>query len=41
MSAPRWQRAIDIFATLVLLFIVSVHTWTLYDKVAARAPTMC
>jgi TRAP-type C4-dicarboxylate transport system permease small subunit len=32
---PRAQRAIDIFATLVLLFVVSVHTWTLYDKVAA------
>jgi TRAP-type C4-dicarboxylate transport system permease small subunit len=30
-----WQRAIDIFATLVLLLVVSVHTWTLYDKVAA------
>lgn len=30
-----WQRAIDVFATLVLLFIVCVHTWTLYDKVAA------
>jgi TRAP-type C4-dicarboxylate transport system permease small subunit len=32
---PRAQRAIDIFATLVLLFVVVVHTWTLYDKVAA------
>jgi TRAP-type C4-dicarboxylate transport system permease small subunit len=32
---PRWQRLIDIFATLVLLLIVIVHTWTLYDKVAA------
>ena len=31
----RWQRFIDIFATLVLLVIVIVHTWTLYDKVAA------
>jgi TRAP-type C4-dicarboxylate transport system permease small subunit len=30
-----WQRAIDIFATLVLLFVVCVHTWTLYDKVVA------
>jgi TRAP-type C4-dicarboxylate transport system permease small subunit len=30
-----WQRAIDVFATLVLLLIVSVHTWTLYDKVMA------
>jgi TRAP-type C4-dicarboxylate transport system permease small subunit len=31
----RWQRAMDIFATLVLLFVVSVHTWTLFDKVVA------
>ena len=23
------------FATLVLLFVVSVHTWTLFDKVVA------
>jgi len=27
------QRAMDIFATLVLLFVVSVQTWTLFDKV--------
>jgi TRAP-type transport system small permease protein len=27
------QRAIDVFATLVLLFVVAVQTWTLYDKV--------
>lgn len=33
--SARWQRAIDVFATLVLLFVVIVHTWTLYDKVAA------
>ena len=32
---PGFQRAIDIFATLVLLFIVCVHTYTLYDKVMA------
>src|SRR5262245_44768180 len=32
---PAWQRAIDIFATLVLLFIVTVQTYTLYDKVVA------
>jgi TRAP-type C4-dicarboxylate transport system permease small subunit len=32
---PRLQRAIDIFATLVLLFVVTVHTYTLYDKVVA------
>jgi len=30
---PRWQRWIDIFATLVLLFVVTVQTWTLFDKV--------
>lgn len=29
---PRWQRAIDIFATLVMLFVVTVQTWTLLDK---------
>jgi TRAP-type transport system small permease protein len=31
---PKTQRMIDLFATLVLLFIVCVHTWTLFDKVA-------
>src|ERR1700739_2382886 len=31
---PRWQRVIDVFATLVLLFVVTVQTWTLFDKVA-------
>ena len=30
---PKYQRAMDIFATLVLLFVVAVQTWTLYDKV--------
>ena len=30
---PRWQRCIDVFATLVLLFVVSVQTYTLFDKV--------
>jgi len=30
---PRWQRAMDVFATLVLLFVVVVQTYTLYDKV--------
>jgi len=30
---PRAQRAIDIFATLVLLFVVTVQTYTLFDKV--------
>lgn len=29
----RWQRVIDVFATLVLLFVVAVQTYTLYDKV--------
>src|SRR4029450_8196545 len=29
---PKWQRAIDVFATLVLLFVVTVQTWTLLDK---------
>ena len=32
---PRWQRAIDVFATLVLLFVVTVQTYTLFDKVRA------
>src|SRR6266481_729385 len=30
---PRRQRAIDVFARLVLLFVVTVQTWTLFDKV--------
>jgi TRAP-type C4-dicarboxylate transport system permease small subunit len=29
----RWKRIIDIFATLVLLFVVTVQTYTLFDKV--------
>ena len=33
MSARSWQRAIDVFATLVLLFVVAVQTYTLFDKV--------
>ena len=33
--SPRWQRAIDVFATLVLLFVVTVHTYCLFDKVAS------
>src|SRR5215831_19211737 len=32
-SSPRYQRWIDVFATLVLLFVVTVQTWTLFDKV--------
>src|SRR4030081_539090 len=31
----RWQRMIDVFATLVLLFVVSVQTYTLFDKVVS------
>jgi TRAP-type C4-dicarboxylate transport system permease small subunit len=30
---PRMQRAIDVFATLVLLFVVTVQTYTLFGKV--------
>jgi TRAP-type C4-dicarboxylate transport system permease small subunit len=30
---PRYQRLIDVFATLLLLFIVTVQTYTLFDKV--------
>jgi TRAP-type C4-dicarboxylate transport system permease small subunit len=32
---PRYQRWIDVFATLVLLFVVTVQTWTLFDKVVS------
>src|SRR5262249_37247823 len=35
---PRLQRFIDVFATLVLLFVVTAQPYTLYDKVwATRA----
>src|SRR5262245_1894270 len=34
-SSPRWQRVIDVFATLVLLFVVTVQTYTLFDKVSS------
>jgi TRAP-type C4-dicarboxylate transport system permease small subunit len=30
---PSLQRAMDIFATLVLLVVVAIHSWTLFDKV--------
>ncbi len=33
MANPKWKRYIDIFATLVLLFVVAVQTYTLLDKV--------
>jgi len=32
---PKYQRWIDVFATLVLLFVVTVQTCTLFDKVAS------
>src|SRR5881227_3237171 len=32
---PRWKQAIDVFATTVLLFVVTVQTYTLFDKVAS------
>ena len=31
----RWKRVIDVFATLVLLFVVTVQTIMLFDKVRA------
>ena len=34
-ASPRYRRWIDIFATLVLLFVVTVQTYTLFDKVRA------
>ena len=38
---PRWKRVIDVFATLVLLFVVTVQTYTLFDKVRAPIATTC
>jgi TRAP-type C4-dicarboxylate transport system permease small subunit len=32
-ATPKYQRLIDVFATLVLLFVVTVQTYTLFDKV--------
>src|ERR1041385_3864345 len=32
---PRWQRVMDVLATLVLLFVVTVQTYTLFDKVVS------
>ena len=32
-AGRRMKRAIDVFATLVLLFVVTVHTIMLFDKV--------
>src|ERR1700716_4426106 len=34
-ATPKYQRWIDVFATLVLLFVVTVQTYTLFDKVAS------
>jgi TRAP-type C4-dicarboxylate transport system permease small subunit len=32
-AGPRLKRAIDVFATLVLLLVVTIHTAMLFDKV--------
>ena len=32
---PRGKRRVDIFATLVLLFVVAMQTYTLFDKVVS------
>ena len=32
-ASPKYKRWIDVFATLVLLFVVTVQTITLFDKV--------
>src|SRR5258708_10129106 len=29
---PKYQRWIDVFATLVLLFVVTAQAWALFDK---------
>src|SRR3954451_7187681 len=34
-ASKRWKRVIDVFATLVLLVVVTVQTYTLFDKVRA------
>jgi TRAP-type C4-dicarboxylate transport system permease small subunit len=34
LSNARWRRIIDVFATLVLLLVVTVQTIMLFDKVA-------
>jgi TRAP-type C4-dicarboxylate transport system permease small subunit len=34
-ASPRWKRRIDVFATTVLLFVVTVQTIMLFDKVQA------
>ena len=35
VASKRWKRIIDVFATLMLLFIVTVQTIMLFDKVTA------
>ena len=35
LASRRWKRIIDVFATLVLLFVVAVQTIMLFDKVTA------
>ena len=37
----RMQRFIDVFATLVLLFVVTVQTYTLFDKVRGTLCRQC
>ena len=34
-ASARWKRRIDVFATIVLLFVVAVQTIMLFDKVRA------
>jgi TRAP-type C4-dicarboxylate transport system permease small subunit len=34
-ASARWKRFIDVFATIVLLFVVTVQTIMLFDKVRA------
>jgi TRAP-type C4-dicarboxylate transport system permease small subunit len=34
-ASPKYKRWIDVFATLVLLFVVTMQTITLFDKVRA------
>src|SRR6185295_19154406 len=33
---PKYQRMIDVFATLVLLFVVAVQTWSMLDRKSTR-----
>jgi hypothetical protein len=38
---PKYQRWIDVFATLVLLFVVTVQTWTRSTRCAVPITTTC